>query len=79
MLIRPAPDLRDRDVTDKALYLRRRQFIAGAAGVGLAGALGVGGAEAALSARKSTLSTTEKLTPKKDITTYNNFYVFGVG
>jgi sulfoxide reductase catalytic subunit YedY len=31
-----------------------------------------------LAARKSPLSTTEEMTPYKDVTTYNNFYEFGV-
>ena len=76
MLIRHAPDLTDNDVTDPGLYLRRRQFIGGAAGLGLLAAAG------AASARGLTygpgFSTTETPTPKKDITSYNNFYEFGV-
>jgi len=76
MLIRNAPDLTDNDVTDPGLYLRRRQFIGGAAGLGLAGAAGTA------SARGLTygpgFSTTETPTPRKDVTTYNNFYEFGV-
>ncbi|CAN5490920.1 protein-methionine-sulfoxide reductase catalytic subunit MsrP [soil metagenome] len=76
MLIRNAPDLTDNDVTDQGLYLRRRQFIAGAAGLGLAGLAGA--ADARGLAYKPGFSTTETPTPKKDITTYNNFYEFGV-
>ncbi|WP_426014848.1 protein-methionine-sulfoxide reductase catalytic subunit MsrP [Caulobacter sp. DWR2-3-1b2] len=76
MLIRNAPDLTDNDVTDQGLYLRRRQFIAGAAGLGLAGAGGAANARGL--AYKPGFSTTEARTPKKDITTYNNFYEFGV-
>jgi sulfoxide reductase catalytic subunit YedY len=76
MLIRRAPDLTDNDVTSHGLYLRRREFIGGAAGLGLLSAAGTA------SARGLTygpgFSTTEKPTPKKDITTYNNFYEFGV-
>jgi sulfoxide reductase catalytic subunit YedY len=76
MLIRHAPDLTDNDVTGHGLYLRRRDFIGGAAGLGLMAAAG------AASARGLTygpgFSTTETPTPKKDITTYNNFYEFGV-
>jgi sulfoxide reductase catalytic subunit YedY len=80
VLIRSAPDFRDNDVTDKALYLRRREFMAAAAGLGLAGCFGSDPAAAApLAARKSPLSTTtEKPTPKRDVTSYNNFYEFGV-
>jgi sulfoxide reductase catalytic subunit YedY len=76
MLIRHAPDLTDNDVTDQSLYLRRRQFIGGAAGLGLMAA--AGGASARGLAYSPGFSTTEKPTPKKDITSYNNFYEFGV-
>jgi sulfoxide reductase catalytic subunit YedY len=76
MLIRNAPDLTDNDVTDQGLYLRRRQFIGGAAGLGLMAA--AGGAAARGLAYKPGFSTTETPTPKKDITSYNNFYEFGV-
>jgi sulfoxide reductase catalytic subunit YedY len=76
MLIRHAPDLTDNDVTDRSLYLRRREFIGGAAGLGLLAA--AGGASARSLAYKPGFSTTETPTPKKDITGYNNFYEFGV-
>jgi methionine sulfoxide reductase catalytic subunit len=88
MVIKQSPDLRWSDVTDERLYLRRREFLrlAGAgvgAGVvapwaeGRAQAQGTGGKLPDV--RKSPLSTTgEELTPLKDITTYNNFYEFGV-
>jgi len=59
--------LRDRDVTDEAVYLNRRQIMGGAAaGIGLAG-LGQGAA------------AQEVLTPNdyEDITQYNNYYEFG--
>lgn len=76
MLIRHAPDLTDNDVTDRSLYLRRREFIGGAAGLGLLAAAGTAGARGL--AYKPGFSTTETRTPKKDITSYNNFYEFGV-
>ncbi|KQV56165.1 MULTISPECIES: protein-methionine-sulfoxide reductase catalytic subunit MsrP [unclassified Caulobacter] len=76
MLIRHAADLTDNDVTDHGLYMKRRTLMAGLAGVGLAGAA-AGEARAGLAFTKG-FSTTEKLTPKEDITTYNNFYEFGV-
>ena len=81
MLIRHAPDLTDNDVTDHSLYLKRRTLMAGLAGVGLAG---VAAGEAQSRQAKAGLaftkgfSTTEKPTPKDDITRYNNFYEFGV-
>ena len=76
MLIRNAPDLTENEVTDQGLYMRRRAFIGGAAGIGLAG-LG-GAASAAPLAFKPGFSTTEKPTPKDDVTSYNNFYEFGL-
>ena len=60
--------LKDRDVTDPALWLNRRQMIAGAtAGLGLAGIAAPARAEA--------------LEPNswEDITSYNNYYEFGTG
>lgn len=75
MLIRHAPDLTDNDVTDHGLYLKRRTLMAGLAGMGLIGAAGE--AKAGLTFTKG-FSTTEKPTSKEDITTYNNFYEFGV-
>lgn len=76
MLIRHAPDLTDNDVTDHGLYLKRRTLMTGLAGMGLAG-VAAGEARAGLAFSKG-FSTTEKATPKDDITSYNNFYEFGV-
>ncbi|MQP67529.1 protein-methionine-sulfoxide reductase catalytic subunit MsrP [Niveispirillum sp. SYP-B3756] len=74
MLLRHAPDLGERDVTPQALYLSRRHLLAGAGGLLLAGSA----AAAPLTAAKSKLSTDETLTPLKDVTSYNNYYEFGV-
>ncbi|MEQ8258105.1 MAG: protein-methionine-sulfoxide reductase catalytic subunit MsrP [Roseovarius confluentis] len=61
--------LRDKDVTDEAAFLNRRQLMAGAAaGMGLAG---VGAAQA----RAQELEPTSY----DDVTTYNNYYEFGTG
>lgn len=75
MLLRHAPDLTDRDVTPRDLYLNRRALLAGLGGAMLAG----GTAQAApMVGVKSPLSTAdEPLTSLKDITSYNNFYEFG--
>ena len=88
MLMRKAPDLSWRDVTPKAHYVRRREFIraaavplvAGAAGwLGSSGAAEAQGGLAKLTFKKSPLSSTgEELTPYADVTTYNNFYEFGI-
>jgi sulfoxide reductase catalytic subunit YedY len=86
MLIKRAADLRWSDVTPRAYYLRRREFL------GAAGALAAAGAAAVLApapaeaqthgaklpnVKKGPFSTDEALTPFEDITTYNNFYEFG--
>jgi sulfoxide reductase catalytic subunit YedY len=88
MLIRQAPDLRWSDVTPKEHYLQRREFMRAAAVPLIAGGAGLlagreldarQGKAAKLDFRKSPLSATdEELTPYDDVTTYNNFYEFGV-
>jgi sulfoxide reductase catalytic subunit YedY len=75
MLIRHAPDLAPSEITPRDVYLNRRQILAGTAGL-LAGAAGTSAFAAAPA--KSPFSTDEPLTPKKDVTSYNNFYEFGV-
>jgi methionine sulfoxide reductase catalytic subunit len=81
MLIRQPSDIAPSEITARDAYLRRREFLAGAASLGLIGGLApfVSQTQAApLQAAKSPLSTTsEPATPLKDITTYNNFYEFG--
>ena len=77
MLTRTRPDIRPSEITPKAVWLRRRELLAGAAALGLAGSIAEPAAAAALAAVKSPLSTDEPPTPLEDITTYNNFYEFG--
>ncbi|MEZ5416751.1 MAG: protein-methionine-sulfoxide reductase catalytic subunit MsrP [Vicinamibacterales bacterium] len=87
MLIKPTPDLRESEVTPREFYLRRREFI-GTAGAGVA-ALAAGLSPAAAAAqnpsaqkltglKKSPFSTDEKMNSYRDVTTYNNFYEFGL-
>ncbi|HKM46037.1 MAG TPA: protein-methionine-sulfoxide reductase catalytic subunit MsrP [Terriglobales bacterium] len=88
MLIGKPPAIPSSEITPKATYLNRRNFLAGAALAGAAAVTGVAFrdlAEPALTAQanakidglqKSPFSTTEKETPYKDVTTYNNFYEF---
>jgi sulfoxide reductase catalytic subunit YedY len=93
MLIKKPADLRESDVTPKELYLRRREFlaVAGSTAVAVAGtALGPvftgtptasaqnPNAQQLTSLKSSPFSTDEKLNSYKDITTYNNFYEFGL-
>jgi sulfoxide reductase catalytic subunit YedY len=78
MLIRHASDLLPSEITPRDVYLNRRSFIAGAAGLGLAAAMRSGAGAAPLGGAKSTFSTDEKLTSRQDVTSYNNYYEFGV-
>ena len=79
MLIRKPADLRHSDVTPKQFYLNRRRFLA--AGSAIAGAWALptpAGATMKLNnVTKSGYTVNEKITPKDDITSYNNYYEFG--
>jgi methionine sulfoxide reductase catalytic subunit len=88
MLVKKAEDIRSSEITPRSLYLNRRKFLAGAAMAGVAAATGAGLRELiapslkALAGnkidgiKKSPLSTTEAITPFKDVSTYNNYYEF---
>ena len=89
MLIKKAADIPSSEITPKSLYLNRRKFLAGtalagaaavAAGVGLreiASPSSVAQANAKIDGiQKSPFSTTETITPYKDVTNYNNYYEF---
>src|ERR1035437_6708697 len=79
MLIRKAADLLYSGVTPKHMYVNRRRFLA--AGSAIVGAWALptpAGATAKLdNVVKSAYQVDEKLTPREDITTYNNYYEFG--
>jgi sulfoxide reductase catalytic subunit YedY len=88
MLVKKAPDIRSSEITDKKLYLARREFIKAAAlttAGAAAGALGVDEAEAQSAPRVKIPGTIkdsgwgkgEKPNSYQDITSYNNFYEFG--
>ncbi len=79
MLIRRPSNIRSSEITSWSAYLRRREFIAGAAGLGLSALVGQNAGAAPLKPAKSPFSTDEKQTPLKDVTNYNNFYEFGPG
>ena len=87
MLIKKPGDIKSSEITDKALFLSRRRFLAQAA---IAGAAVAGltspdfllrsdarASEKLANVQKSPLSINETLTPLKDVTGYNNFYEFG--
>src|ERR1700689_1202182 len=88
MLIKKSADIPSSEITPQSLYLNRRKFLASAALAGAAVATGAGLRElvspstVALAGnkidgiQKSPLSTTETVTPYKDVTTYNNYYEF---
>ena len=82
MLVKKGGEFKSGEITPYDTYLNRRAFIFGAA---TAFALGPGGANAAPPAGqplKATPNPAYKVedppTPVKDVTTYNNFYEFGV-
>jgi len=83
MLTKRAPDIRSSEITDERTYLRRREFIktaavpAVAALTGFAPALAAG-QDALPNVRKGVVSLGEALTPWEDVTSYNNFYEFGM-
>jgi len=88
MLIKKPADISSSEITPKHVIVNRRKFLAGisAAGVALVAGrelLEMASPQAVLAgskldvAVKSPFSTSEKVTPEKDVTTYNNFYEFG--
>jgi sulfoxide reductase catalytic subunit YedY len=87
MLIRPPQAIATREITDEALYLRRRDFLRSAgfaaAGALLPTALACGPEESIANPPSSgpidadPFRTAEEPTPFEDATRYNNFYEFG--
>lgn len=70
------PVLNWSDVTPRADWLNRRQLLAAS---GAALAVGMAGGQARASVQASSYSTDEAPNSFSDITTYNNFYEFGMG
>jgi methionine sulfoxide reductase catalytic subunit len=84
MLVKRAEDIKSSEITPEHLYFNRREFIrtASAAGLGLASTLLF---PELLTAddrwprgKKGAYDTDEEVSTFKEITTYNNFYEFGV-
>ncbi len=76
------PRIPSSEITPRSTYLRRREFLA-SAGTALtalaAGRLGVNlFAAEKLAVTKKLATTTDALTPYQAVTTYNNFYEFGI-
>ena len=93
MLIKSASDIRSSEITDKKLYLNRREFLratsataatAAVAATGVLGACALLEAKGAPHGRKLpnikkgfALNVGDKLNAWEDITSYNNYYEFG--
>ena len=84
MIIRPSTDIVPSEITDKSLYLKRREFLQLSAATGLAtlagGILAPRDAHALSKlsvAKKATATAEDPLTPLRDVSGYNNFYEFG--
>ncbi|MGA3243265.1 MAG: protein-methionine-sulfoxide reductase catalytic subunit MsrP [Bacteroidota bacterium] len=84
MLVKRAEDIKSSEITPEHLYFNRREFIgaAAAAGIGLATALtfpdSVHADDRWPRGKKGPYDTDEEVNTFKEITTYNNFYEFGV-
>jgi sulfoxide reductase catalytic subunit YedY len=88
MVIKKGKDIRSSEITPKALFVNRRAFLTGIATAGAAAVAGFGlrdlarpGVTVQANAKidgiqKSPFSTTETITPYKDVTNYNNYYEF---
>ena len=88
MLIKKAADIPSSEITPKSLYLTRRKFLAGAAIASAAAPRALACARLfrlrpprslgtkSTAFKKSPFTTTETITPYKDVTTYNNYYEF---
>jgi sulfoxide reductase catalytic subunit YedY len=88
MLIKKAADIPSSEITPKNVYLNRRKFLAGTIISGAAAVAGMSLRELAEPTnvvqantkiddlQKSSFSTTEKITPLKDVSNYNNYYEF---
>jgi methionine sulfoxide reductase catalytic subunit len=90
MLIKHPSDIRSSEITDKKVYLNRRGFMQAAAGTAVAAAGVFGTARTLFAAQPaphgqklpnvqpSKFSTDERKNSWEQITTYNNYYEFGI-
>ena len=82
MLIKRALDIKSSEITDFQLYLNRRSFLIGVATMALApsgpAAAAVSAGEPLKAKRNERFAVGDAPTTLKSITTYNNFYEFGV-
>src|SRR5207253_4210434 len=78
MLIQRASDIASSEITSETLYRNRREFIKTASAVLGIAAAGTMIEACAQTKKASPYDTTEKPTPYEDVTTYNNYYEFGI-
>jgi sulfoxide reductase catalytic subunit YedY len=82
MLIKRALDINSSEITDFQLYLDRRSFLIGVAAMALApsgrSAAAASASEPLKAKRNEKFAVEDTPTTLKSITTYNNFYEFGV-
>ncbi|MBS1210912.1 MAG: sulfite oxidase-like oxidoreductase [Proteobacteria bacterium] len=84
MLIRRPADIAPSEITPRELYRARRDFMARSGRLALAGAAGLAlpwtSADAAVLAnvQPNRMALSDKPTRQKDVTSYNNYYEFGV-
>ena len=87
MLLKKAPEIKSSEITDKKLYINRRQFISGSAALiasGLAGSSlfskpGEIPQEKLAIAKRGEYTISESITPYEEATGYTNFYEFSTG
>lgn len=79
MLIKRPEDCLSSEITPRALFERRRDFLRLSIGAGLGALLpeAMAGGAKLPNVRPGNFDFGDKLTPYKDVTTYNNFYEFG--
>ena len=73
-----APRIPSSEITPRSVYLKRRDLLGLAAG-GLVAASASSAFASPLAANASAYKVDDALTPKESVTTYNNFYEFGLG
>ncbi|MEM9428029.1 MAG: protein-methionine-sulfoxide reductase catalytic subunit MsrP [Pseudomonadota bacterium] len=76
MLIKSAPDIKSSEITPKSVYLSRRKLLAGAAGAALVAPTMA--QSKPLTYKPWSGATPGELTDYDDVTSYNNFYEFGL-
>ena len=87
MLLKKAPEIKSSEITDKKLYITRRQFISGSAAViasglvnsPLLGKPGETPQEKLTIAKRGEYTIPESITPYEEATGYTNFYEFSTG